>query len=346
MTKAPDFWWTPSLTAKAILLAPIGWLYGRITGRRMLDKPSSKCILPVICIGNFVVGGTGKTPFALHLAERLKEEGYRPGFLLRGYGGQETGPLLVDPEQHSSREVGDESLLLAPVGPTVIAADRPAGAKLLEQQPIDIVLMDDGFQNPALEKDLSLVLVDCSVGFGNGFCIPAGPLRAPADKQVLKTDCLVLVGEGDAAEPAIHLAGRKGLPIIHARIVPEQDELLQDQSLFAFAGIGRPNKFYKTLDDMGLDVRKTRGFADHHAYSEADARSLIADAEAEGLQLVTTAKDMARLKTTDGELFHWLRSRTVVLEVKMEIEPYDRVIGLIRETLVRRGYHLPDWAGV
>ncbi|MEP4769050.1 MAG: tetraacyldisaccharide 4'-kinase [Roseibium sp.] len=339
MNKAPDFWWKPRATAKAFLLSPISWLYGRISGHRMLEKPKAKCALPVICIGNFVVGGSGKTPFALRLVELLKDEGYQPGFLLRGYGGRERGPLLVDPANHTAEDVGDEALLLVSAGPTVISTDRPAGAKLLEQQPVDIVVMDDGFQNPALQKDLSLVLVDCAVGFGNGLCFPAGPLRAPPQKQVLKTDCLVLVGEGEAGEPAVHLAGRKGLPIIHARIVPEPNELLEGQRLFAFAGIGRPEKFFQSLKDQGLDVRKTRSFADHHAYTEADARALLSEAEAEGLQLATTAKDMTRLKSSDAELFRWLSSRAAVLDVHMEIDGEVRLLGLLKETLSRRGFH-------
>lgn len=196
MKTAPDFWWKPGQTLASWLLSPAGWIYGLVSGRRMLKKPKAKSRLPVICVGNFVVGGTGKTPFAIELSYRLQEEGLRPGFLLRGYGGKAKGPLLVDASMHDADVVGDEALLLARYGPTVIAADRPSGARLAEQQPIDVLLMDDGFQNPALAKDLSLVLVDCSVGFGNGKCLPAGPLRAPAAKQIVKADCLVLVGEG------------------------------------------------------------------------------------------------------------------------------------------------------
>ncbi|TYC62369.1 tetraacyldisaccharide 4'-kinase [Rhodobacterales bacterium] len=338
MSKAPDFWWKTGLSAAALLLSPVGWIYGALTGRRMLSKPRGSSSLPVICIGNFVVGGTGKTPFAIELAYRLREEGYRPGFLLRGYGGSEKGPLLVDPQQHDAGRVGDEALLLAPFGPTLVSANRPAGAELAEQQPIDVLLMDDGFQNPALAKDLSLVLVDCSVGFGNGLCLPAGPLRAPAQTQILKTDCLVLVGDGDAASDAVHLAGRKGLPVLHAHLRPQANEALAGRKLFAFAGIGRPGKFFDSLKSLGYEVRKTREFADHHPYSEADVRALLTEAEEHGLQLVTTSKDMARLVTSDGELFHWIASSTTVLEIRMEIDDEDRLMGLIREKLRQRAF--------
>jgi len=322
----------------ALLLAPVGWLYGTITARRMLRKPKARSRLPVICIGNFVTGGTGKTPFAIELAYRLKEEGFKPGFLLRGYGGRAKGPLLVAPDVQTAVEVGDEALLLAQHGPTIVSANRPAGAALAEEQPIDVLLMDDGFQNPALAKDLSLVLVDCTVGFGNGRCLPAGPLRAPAQKQILKTDCLILVGEGDAAEAATHLAGRKALPILHAHLKPQPDPELDGRKLYAFAGIGRPQKFFASLKELGYLVKKTRAFADHHLYSEADIRALLTEAEEEGLQLVTTAKDMARLITANGELFHWIASSAKVLDVRMDIDDEDRLIGLIRETLRKRSF--------
>jgi len=333
---APDFWWTSGFSLAGLLLRPLGWVYGVIADRRMVKRPKSKSRLPVICVGNFVVGGTGKTPFAIEMAHRLREDGARPGFLLRGYGGSARGPLLVEADTHNADEVGDEALLLARHGPTVIAADRPSGARLAEQQDIDVIIMDDGFQNPALAKDFSFVLIDCATGLGNGRCLPAGPLRAPATKQMLKADCLILVGEGDAAEPAVHLAGRKGLPILHAHVKPQRNDTLDRARLFAFAGIGRPQKFFATLKSEGYDVRKTRAFPDHHAYTQADIQALLTEAEEAGLTLVTTSKDMARLETSSGELFHWIASSTEVLEVRMEIDNEDRLAGLIKEALRRR----------
>lgn len=333
MSKAPDFWWKPNLTLAAIALSPLGWLYGSITGQRMLSRPRARSKVPVICIGNFIVGGTGKTPFSIALAGRLKDEGLNPGFLLRGYGGRRKSPLCVEAGVHSAAEVGDEALLLAQIAPTVVAADRVAGAQLAATQDIDVLIMDDGFQNPALAKDLSLVLVDCAVGFGNGLCLPAGPLRAPASRQILKADCLVLVGEGDAAEEAAHLAGRRGLPILHAHLRPQKNEALDGRKLFAFAGIGRPQKFFSSLEDMGYALKKTRAFADHHPYSEAEIRLLLTEAEEEGLQLVTTAKDMARLQTSAGELYHWIASSAEVLDVQMDIDDLDRLMALVREKL-------------
>ncbi len=338
MGKAPEFWWQENLNAAALLLAPISWIYGQVAGRRMTRHSKSRSALPVICIGNFVTGGTGKTPFAIRLAERLKDEGHKPGFLLRGYGGKLEGPVIVDPTKHTAVDVGDEALLLAKAGPTVISSDRPAGAASLEQLPVDLILMDDGFQNPALHKDLSFALVDCAVGFGNGLCIPAGPMRAPADKQIVKADCLVLVGEGKRAEDAVHLAGRRGLPILHAHIGPQKNDVLEDGKLLAFAGIGRPEKFFKTLESLDYSVVETRSFADHHEFTEADARTLLTKAEHGGLQLVTTEKDMVRIETLSGEIFHWLATKTEVLEVQMEIPEEDRLIALIKDCLRNRAF--------
>ncbi|MBD1546080.1 tetraacyldisaccharide 4'-kinase [Roseibium aggregatum] len=331
MKQAPDFWWRRGFSWQALVLALPSLVYGRIAGRRMLQEPRGRASVPVVCIGNFVVGGTGKTPFSLRLAERLKSEGYKPAFLLRGYGGSAEGPLVVDAFEHDAETVGDEALLLARQAPTVIAADRVAGADLIQDLDADIILMDDGFQNPALHKDLSIVLVDAETGLGNGRCLPAGPLRAPLSMQILKTDVLVVVGEGDAARQAVHLASRKGLPICTATVEAEDTELLRECSLLAYAGIGRPQKFFATLEKLGLDVAETRAFGDHHGFTEKEAETLLTRAEAGGLQLVTTSKDMARLKTARHEIFRWLAARSAVLNVTMKIIGEDRLIGLIRE---------------
>lgn len=338
MSKTPAFWWRHRLSIPALCLVLPSWIYGRIAGRRLTEKPKGQAGITVICIGNFVVGGTGKTPFALRLAERLREEGHKPAFLLRGYGGTEKGPLLVDLAEHGAQDVGDEALLLAEMAPTVVAADRVAGAEKVGSLDADILIMDDGFQNPALAKDLSIVLIDAKTGVGNGFCIPAGPLRAPLGSQVNKADVLVVVGQGEAAQSAIHLASRRGLPIIHADIVPRPAEVLAEKPLLAFAGIGRPQKFFDSLTELGLKVAKTRSFADHHCYSERDATALLKQAEQDDIQLVTTAKDMARLETARHEIFRWLAAKSEVLEVEMEIQQEDFLMGLISEKHRQRAY--------
>ncbi|MBD8878027.1 tetraacyldisaccharide 4'-kinase [Roseibium polysiphoniae] len=336
MRKAPDFWWRKGWSWQAFLLILPSFLYGRISGGRMLQKPRGSANIPVICIGNFVLGGVGKTPFALRLAERLTAEGYNPGFLLRGYGGRAKGPLSVDLNVHDAEAVGDEALLLASKLPTVVSADRLDGAECAEGEGIDLLIMDDGFQNPALEKDLSIALVDASTGLGNGHCIPAGPLRAPMDVQMVKTDVLVRVGDGDADDEVVHMAARKALPMFHARLRAAVQDELRERPLCAFAGIGRPAKFFDTLRQEGLDVAKTLSFADHHEFTESEAETLLKAAEAEDLQLVTTAKDMARLQSARHEIFRWLVARTQVLSVAMEIDDEDRLVGIIRESIRSR----------
>lgn len=338
--KAPDFWWSRSRTLSALLLAPVSWIYGWVSGRRMHAKPLGECAVPVVCVGNFVVGGTGKTPFSLMLAEILKDQGFKPGFLLRGYGGSEIGPLVVDPSIHTAAEVGDEALMLAKVGPTVISSDRVYGGQLAEKQNIDVLLMDDGFQNPALHKDLCFVLVDAATGTGNGMCLPSGPLRAPLDKQIVSTDVLVVVGEGARAEEAVKLASRKGIPIIYARLEAAYCEELRDVSLLAFAGIGRPEKFFDTLRALELDVAETRSFADHHAFTEAEAQSLLKDAESRHLQLVTTEKDMVRIETAQSEIFRWLEVRTEVLPVHMRVPDALRLSHIVQERVQKRRFQL------
>ncbi|MFN7167104.1 MAG: tetraacyldisaccharide 4'-kinase [Pannonibacter sp.] len=338
MKTAPSFWWQPGLGPKALLLGPLAAVYGLVAGRRMHSAPSSQSRLPVICIGNFTVGGTGKTPFALRLFSLLQAAGHRPVFLLRGYGGSERGPLLVDPVVHTSSQIGDEAFLLAAAAPTIIAADRPSGARLAETLDADLILMDDGFQNPALAKDLSLVLVDAAVGVGNGMVLPAGPLRAPLSVQIRRADALVVVGEGARADAVIHQAARRALPLLQARIVPQSGGRFDGLRVLAYAGIGRPEKFFASLAGCGAILAETASFADHHAFSQADAEALLTRAQSQGLQLVTTAKDMARIAASEGEIFRWLARESDVLDVSMEIEPEDRLMTLITDALRRRAF--------
>lgn len=303
-------------------------------------KPQGRANIPVLCIGNYVLGGAGKTPFSLRLFDRLSDEGFRPGFLLRGYGGRERGPLVVDLERHDAVAVGDEALLLAEAGPVVVSADRVAGAALAEAQDIDILIMDDGFQNPALAKDLAIVLVDAVTGIGNGRCFPAGPLRAPMKDQIVRTDVLAVVGEGGGADTAVHMAARRGLPILHAHLRPTVPESLRSSPLLAFAGIGRPSKFFASLKEEGLEVAEEKAFPDHHPYTQAEAQALLRRSEDKGWQLVTTAKDMARLRSSEHQIFRWLSSRTEVLPVDMEIDDEDRLVTLIRERIRQRAFKL------
>lgn len=293
--------------------------------------------MPVICVGNFVVGGAGKTPTCLALARIARGRGLKPGYLTRGYGGSAKGPLLVDPARHDAATVGDEPLLLAANAPTVVGGDRVAGARVLMEQGVSLIIMDDGFQNPSLAKDVSLVCIDPEVGIGNGMVIPSGPLRAPLGHQLRKADALVVIGEGEMAEPLIRTAARAGRPLLRASIKPVRVREWRKEPLLAFAGIGRPEKFFATLAAAGATAKRAIPFPDHYRYTESDAATLLRRAEAEKLRLVTTEKDMARLVGATGGALAQLREKASAFAVTLEFENPAAVGAMIEAAALRRG---------
>ena len=297
--REPAFWWRAGGLAAA-LLAPVAAAYGAIAAWR-LRQSGRRAGIPVLCVGNLTVGGAGKTPTAIAVADLLSEAGMRPFLLSRGYGGSLTGPLRVDPLRHRAREVGDEALLLARAAPVIVSADRAAGADMARAEGADVIVMDDGFQNPALAKDLSLIVIDGRRGIGNGAVCPAGPLRAPLKAQLDRAQALLVVEPDAGAEGVLAQARTRSLPIFHGRLVPDPDGLaaLAGRKVLAFAGIGDPEKFFATLTGAGVEVLVRQGFPDHHRYGRAEAVDLIARAEREGLVLVTTEKDLARLAGED-----------------------------------------------
>ena len=331
---APSFWWRRERSAAALALAPLARLWGASSAWRMARTPAFKAPVAVVCVGNFVLGGAGKTPTAIALAQIAKTRGFTPGFLASGYGGQATGPRLVSSVMDKASMVGDEPLLLAAIAPTVIGRDRAASAKRLLETGIDLIIMDDGFQNPRLAKDLSFAVVDSDVGLGNGRVFPAGPLRAPLQPQLRRADALIVVGEGTAADPLVRSAARAGRVILRARLTPTGSMDWKKTPILAFAGIGRPEKFYAGLAAIGAPVGKTMSFADHHRYSEADAERLIAHADAAALRLVTTEKDMARLAGAEG-LCRQLAQSTRVLPVRLALADADaeRLMSLVASAL-------------
>jgi len=307
----PSWWYGDRIPLAAWALWLISAAYGGIAERRFRAASPYRSKLPVICVGNFTMGGAGKTPVALKLASMLREAGHKPGFLTRGYGGSERGPHLIDSATDGADRVGDEPLLLARAAPTVVSRDRSAGARLLETLGVDAIVMDDGFQNPSLEKDFRLVVVDAAAGMGSGHVFPLGPLRARLAFQLGMADAAVFLGARDRADAAGLIEQRNQqleqlrstpLPVFNARIVPAVTDGLRDRPFLAFCGIGRPGKFFDTLREAGIAVVKSRSFPDHHPYSTADARSLLADAKALDAGLVTTEKDHARLKGAQGIL--------------------------------------------
>ncbi len=298
--KAPDFWQTRG--AVSTLLAPLGELYA-LGGllRRKLATPV-RVSVPVICVGNLVAGGTGKTPVALALVDILQKNGKKPHFLTRGYGGRERGPLQVSLAEHTADQVGDEALLLARAAPCWVARDRAEGARAAIRHGADILIMDDGFQNPSLVKDLSLLVVDGETGFGNGRLIPAGPLRETVEQGIRRADGVVVMGE-DRTGIATHLGK---LPILRASLAAEVSayEKFFGRSVIAFAGIGRPEKFFAMLRAHGVMLSETKAFADHHPYQKGDILPLLERAEQQNAMVVTTEKDKVRLPVSVRSRIH------------------------------------------
>lgn len=295
--KAPAFWWRERPGAAALGLAPLGAITGAVTALRM-HRPGRDPGVPVFCIGNLVAGGAGKTPAAIALAQLLLADGRRPCFVSRGYGRQRGGsssPIAVDPERHDAASVGDEPLLLARIAPTVVAADRIAAAEVAIKAGADCLVLDDGLQSPALAKSWTLAVVDGASGHGNSLCLPAGPLRAPAGLQWPMVSMLCVVGPGRPGERVTRSAQRLGVPMTRAVIVPDAAVLARwrSQPLFAFAGLGRPEKFFAMLRAAGLELAGIRAFPDHHRFTDADCARLRKAAGS--ALLVTTAKDRTRL---------------------------------------------------
>ncbi|QIP05992.1 tetraacyldisaccharide 4'-kinase [Bradyrhizobium symbiodeficiens] len=298
--REPAFWYRPrSLPSYA--LWPLGALYGAITERRMLRQGADAGI-PVICVGNYHVGGAGKTPTVLALTKLLRELGETPVVLSRGYGGRLQGPVMVDRTRHTAADIGDEPLMMARDVPVAVARDRLDGVALAKSQGATVILMDDGFQNPRLLKDASLIVIDSERGLGNGQVFPAGPLRAPLKAQLDRTDALVLIGDGRAANEVAAELAKRDKPELRAHLKPVAASLAQlsGKNVLAFAGIGDPERFFRTLRVSGIEVVRTRPFADHHMFSREEIAALAADAEREQLTLVTTEKDLARLRGSEG----------------------------------------------
>jgi len=316
--RAPAFW--SGASALSTLMMPLGAVYataGRL--RRMAVSPQ-RAPVPVICIGNLVAGGAGKTPVAQAIARHMIAQGVEVHFLSLGYGGKLKGPVRVVPGIHDAADVGDEPLLLAGTAPCWVAADRVAGAKAAAAEGAQIIVMDDGHQNPSLLKSASIVVVDGETGYGNGRLIPAGPLREPVAEGLARADAVVILGEDRAgvAQTLPH-----GMPVLQGHLAPtEEAHALDGESVLAFAGIGRPEKFFDTVRALGCNLVEQRDFPDHHPYSYAQAKEIIDAAWSMGALPVTTAKDAVRLPAD-------LRAPVMVVEVEVvwrQPELLDRVL--------------------
>jgi tetraacyldisaccharide 4'-kinase len=316
------------------LLAPLGAAWdaaGRL--RRAVARPH-RAPVAVICVGNLVAGGSGKTPVVLSLAQSIAAMGVAVHIVTRGYGGRLAGPVRVDPMRHDAALVGDEALLIAARASCWVARDRAAGVRAAVAAGAGAILLDDGLQNPGIEKDLALVVVDAEYGFGNRRVIPAGPLRESVAGGLARADAIVLLGDG-AAPAELREAGR---PIFRARLEPVQGEQLAGARIIAFAGIGRPEKFVTTLCAAGAIVVAAHSFPDHHRFSEAEVAGLRREAERLGARLATTAKDWARLSAPQ-------RDGMLMLEVEIEWRDAAAVTDLLSQILHRAPHgpaHLND----
>lgn len=294
----PNFWTAPTPTPAARLLSPLGWAYAAATARRVARPATFRPDVPTICVGNLNAGGTGKTPTVIALLDRLAARGCRAAVVSRGYGGRLAGPVAVDPKRHSASDVGDEPLLLAAFAPVFVARDRAAGAKAAEAAGVDALILDDGFQNPDVARDLSLVVVDAEIGFGNGLCLPAGPLREPVAAGLGRADMLLSLGGAEAQAGFLRRWGTEtaDLPHLTGALAPLAMGMdWTGMRLFAFAGIGRPAKFFASLRAEGAILAGAEALADHQPLSRTLLARMARDAAAARAQLVATEKDAARL---------------------------------------------------
>ncbi len=323
MMRAPWFWREQTLAARTVALglAPLAALYDAGQRARWRMTTPKRAPVPIICIGNATLGGVGKTPFAMALKDLLGGDVVH--FLTRGYGGILHGPLRVHPPTHDANEVGDEALVLAHCGPVWVAKDRPAGAIAAAKAGAERIIMDDGFQNPTIEKTVSILLIDAQGADGNDKTFPAGPYREPLERARARADIVVYVGGDEAA--ATNAADKNNAPFA-AWLVPNNPP--ERTRVVAFSGIGKPQKFFKTLAAAGFEIAKTVSFPDHHRFSDQDLFALARIAAAKKAPLITTEKDYVRLPDD-------FRADVLAFPVTMKINQSALLVETIQAAIAR-----------
>ncbi len=313
--KTPKYWQTNNLAS--FLLSPVGFIYGGLTSLRMLLHKGFKAPVPVICIGNLTAGGVGKTPVCIALAEFLKAQGKNPFFISRGYGGKLSG-VLVNLKSHTPQEVGDEPLMLAAIAPTVVCHDRGKAAQIALKNGADILIMDDGFQNPTLHKDISFLVFNGQIGIGNGKIIPAGPMREDLKSGLKRADGVIFIGQDK-----FNLLKHIDKPVFHVDIKEEQPKH-QNMKVIAFAGIGYPQKFYESLQKCGLSLANSYDFPDHHFYTKDELNALIKKGKKKNLPIYTTLKDFVKIP-------HRMQKDFNVLNIKAQFENPHKIFDFFKE---------------
>lgn len=345
--KEPSWWYDHPHAWQAAALKPVAKIYGRLAMRRIAQTTSYESRIPVICVGNLTAGGTGKTPLTTAIAARLVKRDIRPAILSRGYGASSKGPLWVEPEHHSAKIVGDEPLLLSRAAPTLIACNRASGAKAIEKRSdMQAIVMDDGLQNPQLRKNISIAVVDGLRGLGNAQVIPAGPLRAPLDFQLAHVDALVINdtsgvsgNTNDQFAQTTQMLKRKfDGPVISASLQPDEDlAWLKGKSVVAFAGIGHPQRFFSLLERMGAELAAEMTYADHHTFTDREAEALLELRARHNAILVTTEKDLMRMKNLPSQSSNLKRlhdrARTIPVKMVFDTPNHLRLSSLLDKAL-------------
>ncbi|ENN94244.1 tetraacyldisaccharide 4'-kinase [Bartonella bovis] len=330
LIKAPYFWWNNKSILR-FLFTPIAKVYGYFSRHRMKRRPSV-IDLPVLCIGNFTLGGAGKTPVVIAFAKVAKELGFIPGIVSRGYGGRAKGVHLINEKYDNAHDVGDEPLLLARYALVAVSSDRYAAAQRLKEEGCDLILMDDGFQSRHLYMDYALLVVDAMRGFGNGSVFPAGPLRAPLETQFSFMDSVLIIGDTASHNDVAFLVTGSGKSLHYARFKPVVADEVTGKSFLAFAGIGNPDKFFKSIKEMSGHVMQTHSYPDHYFFTSTDLKNLVQKARIHNLWLATTAKDYTRIQANglQKEL-----KNLIVFDVEVDFIQMDFCHMLLEEVMAR-----------